>query len=587
MMVLGVVGGMMIAGLGSAQTHVPAGNVYGTWNYTGSPYLIEGEILVPDGYTLMIQPGVEANFQGHYKLTVEGILLAIGTEEDSILFTAENQSDGWGGIRLTNTIYQSSSLKYCIFEHGRASGPNMDSYGGAIFCGSASQATIKNCRISNNSADNCGGGIYSDNASPTIDKCLIISNQAPFGEGIWCHGGLAIISNCEFQWNGLDLWGNSTNPITIENCLINSTVDAEGYVNLFDCTMDDGVLYFSGYDLEIENCIIRTGIQVSSGNLICSYSNIQGGWPGVGNIDEDPLFVSGPDGNYYLSQIEAGQSQQSPCVDAGDPASILIEGTTRTDGAADTGVVDMGYHYPLFLPPPPVEISLDPLYTPIYISPWGGDFGYYIRLNNNTEEAQTFDLWIDILMPDSSLYGPVLLREDLTLPAYSHTSRLLIQEVPAAAPEGRYINTGHIGDHVVQEIWDEDAFAFTKVGYDAGGNSKVITDWRISGWFDPSIDITEAEPVPTTFSLSSHPNPFNPTTVLIFKLQVASWVELEIFDVNGCAVGAQHAVPLQKRWYSPGAHQITFDGSNLPSGIYFARLQAGDYTAVRKMVLVK
>ncbi len=48
-----------------------------------------------------------------------------------------------------------------------------------------------------------------------------------------------------------------------------------------------------------------------------TWSCVEGGFPGAGNIDLDPLFVSGPDGDYYLSQIAAGQAVDSPCVDAG------------------------------------------------------------------------------------------------------------------------------------------------------------------------------------------------------------------------------------------------------------------------------
>ncbi|MBW1954043.1 MAG: T9SS type A sorting domain-containing protein [Deltaproteobacteria bacterium] len=84
-----------------------------------------------------------------------------------------------------------------------------------------------------------------------------------------------------------------------------------------------------------------------------------------------------------------------------------------------------------------------------------------------------------------------------------------------------------------------------------------------------------------------YPNPFNPTTTISFQLPEAGLVKLEIFDVNGCAVGARHAVPLQKWWYPAGTHQITFDGTGLPSGIYIYRLQAGDLTASGKMILLK
>jgi hypothetical protein len=51
--------------------------------------------------------------------------------------------------------------------------------------------------------------------------------------------------------------------------------------------------------------------------------------------------------DHYLSQIAASQTADSPCVDAGDPSSPMIIGTTRTDHVQDSGVIDMGYHYPL------------------------------------------------------------------------------------------------------------------------------------------------------------------------------------------------------------------------------------------------
>ncbi len=93
-----------------------------------------------------------------------------------------------------------------------------------------------------------------------------------------------------------------------------------------------------------------------------SFSNVQGGLgagtiDGGGNIDADPLFVSGPVGCYYLSQTAAGQVADSPCVDAGDRTSALVDGTTRTDEVADSGIVDMGHHYPIsgLIPGAPVN----------------------------------------------------------------------------------------------------------------------------------------------------------------------------------------------------------------------------------------
>ena len=72
----------------------------------------------------------------------------------------------------------------------------------------------------------------------------------------------------------------------------------------------------------------------------------------MGNIDIDPLFTKGPYGDFYLSQIDAGQGQTSPCVDAGEDDSSPVNRfnkdwtTNRTDGLFDTNRIDMGYHYP-------------------------------------------------------------------------------------------------------------------------------------------------------------------------------------------------------------------------------------------------
>jgi len=79
----------------------------------------------------------------------------------------------------------------------------------------------------------------------------------------------------------------------------------------------------------------------------------------VRNIVGDPLFAPGPLGDYYLSSVEAGQDADSPCIDAGSTSASIAGAsflTTRTDNAFDTGIVDIGYHYPAT--PPTIEASI-------------------------------------------------------------------------------------------------------------------------------------------------------------------------------------------------------------------------------------
>ena len=81
---------------------------------------------------------------------------------------------------------------------------------------------------------------------------------------------------------------------------------------------------------------------------------------------------------------------------------------------------------------------------------------------------------------------------------------------------------------------------------------------------------------------SAHPNPFNPSTVLSYKLQVASVVNLAVYDVSGHRVSE-----LVNGWRGAGMHEVTFDATGLASGVYIYQLTAGEFNAIGKMILMK
>jgi hypothetical protein len=80
----------------------------------------------------------------------------------------------------------------------------------------------------------------------------------------------------------------------------------------------------------------------------------------------------------------------------------------------------------------------------------------------------------------------------------------------------------------------------------------------------------------------NYPNPFNPSTTITFELPRASQVNLSVFDILGRGVSV-----LVNEWRDAGVHEVKFDGSNLPSGVYFYRLQAGDFTETKRLLLLK
>ena len=94
--------------------------------------------------------------------------------------------------------------------------------------------------------------------------------------------------------------------------------------------------------------------------------------------------------------------------------------------------------------------------------------------------------------------------------------------------------------------------------------------------------------VPEKFSLSqNYPNPFNPTTTIRFAIpsnvkSEMSNVRIIIYDALGREVQT-----LVNEKLSPGTYEVDFDGSNLPSGVYYYQLEAGSFSEAKKMVLIK
>ncbi|MFH1861661.1 MAG: T9SS type A sorting domain-containing protein, partial [bacterium] len=225
---------------------------------------------------------------------------------------------------------------------------------------------------------------------------------------------------------------------------------------------------------------------------------------------------------------------------------------------------------------PRITIDLTPHNVPIQIPATGGSFTYDLDIDNVYGSSQTLDFWSLIIRPDSSLAVPLLLRTDITMPIGATISRANLQQYISEGSQAGDYTFVFCGGQYPDTVYASDSFPFVKLATDAGAN-------LMASWFEDD----EVASTPQDFAFAEpSPNPFNPTTTLTFTLPQAGAVKLEVFDVNGRMVGAKQSAACFAH-YTAGTHQITFDGSNLPTGIYFARLQAGDYTAVRKLVLMK
>ena len=186
-----------------------SGPVWGRWTVENSPYDVVGEVRVPPESTLIIDPGVVVNFKGHYKFIVDSaaVLLAVGTQTDSIYFTPEDTTVGWHGIRFLHAD-AASHLSHCQIKYGRATGTHPDKHGGGVFC-YYSSPRISNCSIVKNYTmqNGFGGGIYCYYSNSEITENDISFNKAtPIGAGIYAiYSDLTVTDN---SFVGNMAWGS-------------------------------------------------------------------------------------------------------------------------------------------------------------------------------------------------------------------------------------------------------------------------------------------------------------------------------------------------------------------------------------------
>ncbi|MCK4886947.1 MAG: right-handed parallel beta-helix repeat-containing protein [Planctomycetes bacterium] len=238
--------------------------------------------------------------------------------------TFTNNTSEWGGA--INIALSSPTIENCVFTGNTATRSDMG--GGGIYCDAGSSPIIKNCLFANNSTSGDGGAIYCyRNCTADITNCTFVSNSASSeGGGIYCYSPLSY----------------EVSSPTITNCIFTGNMNYAIYEG--SATADPVVTYCHFYNNGTADYKDHDSWQWTGAADINYYIA-----EAHDNIDGNPLFVTGPLTDYYLSQTASGQASDSPCVNAGnDTASNLglDDVTTRTDGVYDIGTVDIGYHHP-------------------------------------------------------------------------------------------------------------------------------------------------------------------------------------------------------------------------------------------------
>jgi predicted enzyme related to lactoylglutathione lyase len=321
---------------------------------------------------------------------------------DNCTFIVNSADNGGGAICNWKS---SPNLDNCTFSENAANN------GGGMHNSSGSSPTVDNCTFTMNSADHDGGGMYNLDSDPNVNNCTFSESRAHSGGGMCNSGSSPSVNNCTFIANSTELSGggmynysgsspnvdnctftansvgygggamfNFNSSPSVNNCILtaNSADEAGGAIycryesspvvtnsTIMNNNAPNGPAIACHYHLQgyagtvaMRNCIIWNGIDwlynTDGSSITISYSDVEGGWPGPGNIDEDPSFIdlgywdpngtpTDPnddfwvDGDYHLRA-------DSPCINAGDPNFLAEPNDADMDGEKRVmlGRVDMG-----------------------------------------------------------------------------------------------------------------------------------------------------------------------------------------------------------------------------------------------------
>ncbi len=487
-------------------------------------------INVPGDYPT-IQEGIDASSDGDTVLVADGTYTGDGNREidfggRAIVVMSEN------GPEVTIIDCEGAGRGFYFFG-GEDSTSVLQGFtitngsalsGGGIYNYSSSP-TVTNCTFTGNSADSRGGGMWIENSSATITNCTFAGNSAYYrGGGMWIEYSSPTVTNCTFSGNEARYGGGMYNSDS--SPLVTNCMFIENSAGYYD----GGGIYNSYSDPTVTNCTF-------SGN------SATGDWSEGGGMN-----------NYYSSPTVTN------CTFSGNEASY--GGGMNNDSAILT-VTNCTF----------IGNSAD----------WGGGMNNYYSSPTVTNCILWDDLGGEIYNYGSS---PIVTYSDV---------------------EGGYTGEGNINEDPLFRDPENGDFhlmadscgdVYNSPCIDAGDpvifDSMLGCDWGLGelrsdmgayggAGIPTNVDEEQIPEIPMQFLLSqNYPNPFNASTVIKYTLPQASDVTVDIFDLLGRRVET-----LMQGEQQAGYNQIIWNADDKSSGMYFYRIQAGDYAETKKMVLLK
>ena len=483
--------------------------------------------------------------------------------------TAEETGGGieFGGADMS--LFDSDTIRY---NTAHTNGGGIGMHGGAM-------PTLLNNEIIYNEADSSGGGIACNYESfPTIQNNSIGFNTAgyPGGAGISISYGSSPfiidneIMNCSTATGGgggILVYENS-NPIIDHNTISNnySIGGGGGLLVYIGCspyivnnTITDNTADNSGGGL-----CLRTSTSVVKFNLVKNNTNaIQGagifsGWTDQSVVDSNDILENYGDGIFC-------KEGSTPLINWNNICGNTSYGVRNID--------------------PSVTVNAEHNWWDHVSGPGGAGPGTGDEVSTYVD----YDPWLSFPVPveltsftATCIAGEVILNwttaTEINNLGFEIERRIIIGE-----EQGEWILIGFREGHGTTTEPKEYSYIDNINGIKATSFAYRLKQIDFNGTYEYSDEIFVANLAPADFVLEqNYPNPFNPTTTISYGVPVKSHIALKVFNAQGKEVAT-----LVNEEKPIGAYELTWNSANLPSGIYFYQLKAGNFIETKKMILLK
>ena len=429
---------------------------------------------------------------------------------------------------------------------------------GGFILSKNSNVTIKNNRIENGYVGFAepSGYIVSVNSDNIIESNVIVNPS--MGYCVIC-AAISILdgSNCTLRNNLIfqayrDGYGavvaSQSQYVSHNNTFVSNS---SGYANLSsDGIVSNDIIYGSSNAVYLDG---NSTIQVS-------YSDIEGGWEGVGNIDANPLFCNPDSSDYTIAE-------NSPCVGTGEDGANM--------GAFGVGCGPYNF--------PPSDFSL--------LTPENGDTVY---INSSNLNDSLIFQWEESIDPngDTVYYVfTIFIVEGNGAPSFITIYQDTVEQTILS------LSNTFVADSILPHLASVENdtnnlfwfgwYVFSSDGIENAGEAFPEGSYQLILDFSGYLELYN-EVLPRDFVVyPAFPNPFNPVTTLRYDLPENGHVNITIYDMLGRQVKT-----LINQFQDAGYRSVIWDATNdygkpVSAGIYLYQIQAGENISTKKMVLLK